>query len=180
MGELSKATLELMRSAIRCPKTRTRYEALIHPTPLSTGCLLWTGAIAGRGHGRFWLGRSSDTGRNVAVVAHRWTYALHHSLDALLDAEVIRHNCDNPICQNPAHLSPGDTWQNTLEGLNRREIIGNPLRDIRGARGRALALRRSARIGSDLQETIEEGRPALDRYQEPLPTLDLADLGRLA
>lgn len=176
MPVLSQATLELMREVIDCPEIKARHSALIHPTPLATGCLLWTGAIAGRGHGRFWLGRNGD-GRNVAVVAHRWTYALNHSLDDLLACEVVRHNCDNPLCQNPDHLAQGDTYQNTLEGFSRREIIGNPLRDIRGARGRALALRHAARVDGDVRAAGEAGAPALDRYQDPLPQLTRDELG---
>ena len=168
MVRLSPQSEQLMRELINCPRTRARFADLVHPIPLGSGCLLWRGAIAGQGHGRFWLGRIS-TGRNVTVIAHRWAFALHHNLDMMLNAQHIRHQCDNPICQNPAHLAAGEPWQNTLEGLNRRQIIGNPLRDIRGARGRALALRGAVLAGSSVADADHAGRPPNDLYQDTLP-----------
>ena len=39
-----------------------------------SGCLWWTGAISGRGHGRFWYA----PGR--VVIAHRFAFAAAHDL----------------------------------------------------------------------------------------------------
>ena len=40
----------------------------------ASGCLWWTGAISGRGHGRFWYA----PGR--VVIAHRFAFAAAHDL----------------------------------------------------------------------------------------------------
>lgn len=170
MARVSASTVAVMRAAHASAETTARYRALVSTKPLQRGCLVWTGAISGRGHGRFWLGRTAE-GRSVAVIAHRWSWALAHGIDSLLNTTVVRHVCDNPLCQCADHLVAGQTWENTAEAYARRELIGNPLRDIRGARGRARALRDAARLGADLHAVDVAGLPEVDRYQAPLEGL---------
>ena len=44
------------------------------------GCpVLWSAAVSGRGHGRFWLGRAA--GRVVVLIAHRFALALEHGVE---------------------------------------------------------------------------------------------------
>lgn len=111
-GPSTSDALTLMRQAFTSTEVNARYRALVHPTPMATGCLVWTGAIAGRGHGRFWLGRK-PAGHNVAVIAHRWSWALAHGLEDLTNATVIRHRCDNSVCRT------SNTWSSATPAKTR-------------------------------------------------------------
>lgn len=123
---------------------------------------MWMGAISGQGHGRFWLGRGSVT------VAHRFGFAVAFGVDALYSAPQVTHLCDESSCQNHEHLKPASGWRNTTDWIERRHTIGNPLRDVRGARGRALALRDAARRGESLAAAMMAGLSEVDRFQQPL------------
>ena len=104
--------------------------------------LTMAGAISrNAGHGRFWLGPRR------AVVAHRFAYALAEGFDALAGAEVLAHQCDNPLCQRvgPGHVVASSYAENRREWVIRREHAGSPLGDPRGARQRARELRDLAR-----------------------------------
>ena len=160
---MSGVRVEELQAALDNARVVNRYLASICKAPMSRGCLVWTGALSGKGHGRFWLGK----GR--VVIAHRFGYALAHGAEALLKADLISHLCDEPVCQLPEHLVIGSTASNTLEGHERRHGVGSPLRDTRGARGRAVALRDAARHApSTLNQVAEAGRPLLDVLQTPL------------
>ncbi len=67
-------------------------------------CHWFTGALSGRGHGRFWL--APVDGRDVTIIAHRFGFALEHGLEELLAVPVLGHRCDNPLCQliAPRHV----------------------------------------------------------------------------
>lgn len=163
-------TEAVMRAAIASPRIRDRFERRIHPVPVpGHGCLIWTGAISGQGHGRFWLGTDAAD-RDVVVIAHRWTWALTHGLDALLDTAVVRHRCDNPVWQNVEHLRAGTAGDNASDFWMRRGVVGSPLRDVRGAVARARALRHAARNGLDLAAAWDAGAAPVDRI-DPLPGL---------
>lgn len=125
------------------------------------GCWLWTGAISNRGHGRFWIG----SGR--VVIAHRMAWAIAH-VGEPLPAVVAHGDCDNPLCQNPAHLHASTVGGNRREWAARRHRLGSALRDKRGARGRARELRDAAREGSDLEGVLTRGLRHVDRDQLPL------------
>ncbi|MDO5066358.1 MAG: hypothetical protein Q4D96_03655 [Propionibacteriaceae bacterium] len=138
----------------------------IHRSP-DLGCWLWTGAISGRGHGRFWI--SDDPA--LVVIAHRFAWLidqLERNQDVTEMPEVISHDCDNPLCQQPAHLRIGTATTNRREWAARRTIPGSPLRDRRGSRGRAEALRDAVKTRADLAAAIDDGMGAVDRLQEQL------------
>lgn len=137
-----------------------RYTARVHHSP-DVECWIWTGAISGKGHGRFWV---SD---GLVVIAHRFGYALAHPGITELPA-VVRHSCDTPPCQNPAHWIAGDHATNRQEWSARRHTPGSPLRDTRGSLGRSLALREAAREREDLGAAARQGVRPLDEAQ---PTL---------
>lgn len=120
-------------------------------------CWYWTGAISAKGHGRFWLAE----GR--VVIAHRFGYALAYPGEPL--PPVVAHECDNPLCQSPhpGHMHPSTPGDNRREWAERRWRIGGPLRDSRGARGRAQALREAVRTGANLAEAAAGGAPTLDQ-----------------
>lgn len=151
--------------ALRDPGVLARYAAKIRRVDGSQ-CWWWVGAIAsGSGHGRLWLG----PGR--AVIAHRVGYALAHGPASLTTPAgttvLLGHECDNTLCQRPGpgHVLPSSPAQNTDDWRRRRQSIGSPLRDVRGAHGRAVAARAAILAGTDLQEALDAGLSILDRDQ---------------
>src|SRR5699024_4892509 len=104
-------------------------------------CLWWTGAVSGRGHGRFYYA----PGR--VVIAHRFAFALAHGVVALDEVPVLGHRCDNPLCERvePGHVVASSYEENRREWAARRELSGSPLGDPRGSRKRSRELRDLAR-----------------------------------
>lgn len=102
-----------------------------------------------RARARFWLA----AGR--VVVAHRFAFALMHGTAALAAVEVLGHRCDNPLCQRvgPGRVVASSYVENRREWSARRDVIGSPLGDARGARRRARELRDLARIDPALAAT---------------------------
>jgi len=127
-------------------------------------CLFWTGTVAARGHGRFWIADDA-TDRDYVVIAHRFGYGLAHGFDALMDVEVVAHRCDNTLCQLPEHWRESTHAQNKREWASRRHQLSGPLRDLRGARGRALAIRDAVRTGRPLVDVVAAGVRDGDRDQ---------------
>lgn len=140
-----------------------RYRALVSDKTLPSGCRPWLGALSAKGSGRFWVAEG------CVVVAHRFCFALAYGVSALLAGSQIGHSCDEASCQSPEHMSTMSGARNTQDWAKRREIVGNPLRDRRGALGRARALREAALTGLDLATVARQGLPELDLYQDPLP-----------
>jgi len=103
------------------------------------------------------------------VIAHRFGYGLAHGWDALTRTEVVAHgDCDNPLCREPDHWRPSTHAENRLEWAWRRNRLAGPLRDLRGARGRALAIRDAVRDGRPLDDVLAAGTRDGDRDQLPL------------
>lgn len=150
-----------LSAAVNDEAVRARYfEKILRSDDPTSGCWLWTGAISGRGHGRFWIG----DGR--VVIAHRFGWALAHPGEQL--PPLVAHACDNPLCQQPAHLNASTPSDNRREWATRRHRVGGALRDSRGARGRARELRDAARDGEDIEAAVQRGIPVIDRDQLPL------------
>ena len=115
-------TVQHLRVAVADPDVLARYWSHIK-TGRGDECWLWTGAISGKGHGRFHIAderRPQPDGsvrrRTFVVIAHRFGYAALHGVDALLDVPLLAHRCDNPLCQNPRcwresnHRHNGQEW----------------------------------------------------------------------
>jgi hypothetical protein len=83
-------------------------------------CWYWRGAKSGNGYGYFTI-----EGR--AVRAHRVAYELAKGpLDPGMDA---LHECDHPLCMNPAHLTQGTQAKNIRDMYargRRRRVRRNP------------------------------------------------------
>jgi hypothetical protein len=79
-----------------------------------TGCIEW---IAG-GYGMFFIDWAG--GRNLRVLAHRWSYEYH--VGPIPDGLTIDHLCRNPACVNPDHLEPVTHRENVLRGTSRAAI----------------------------------------------------------
>lgn len=164
--------LDLLLRALADDATVERFWGLTRAIDTPCG-RCWVGAITGRGHGRFWVARTSG-GRNVAIVAHRFAAALTHGLDVLLDPRnQLTHTCDETTCVTvgDGHIVIGNAQTNTLEWRHRSQQIGSPLRDTRGALGRALAVRAAALEHRSVSAVLAAGLPEIDRYQGMLPGL---------
>lgn len=145
--------------ASRSPGVTARYRS--HVAVLDgEDCWWWTGAISSGGHGRFWVWRS------VVVIAHRFGWLMAHPGQPL--PGLLAHQCDNPLCQNPEHLHPSDPGDNRRQWASRRHVPGSPLRDTRGARTRALAVRSALLAGESVDDAIAAGVPAVDVGQGTL------------
>jgi len=159
MAGPGEVTYEVLCWALSDPATVRRYRSRLVEVP-GSACVWWDGALSGRGHGRFWL--AEVDGRDVAIIAHRFGFALEHGPEELLRARLLGHGCDNPPCQviDPRHVRPSTAAQNRREWVARRGLAGSPLGDRRGARGRARALRDAARAGGARFAAVEAaGRP---------------------
>lgn len=166
MRPLSPTTEHILRRAVTDQAVIGRYHKHIKTVAGMACPRIWTGAISGNGHGRFWLGDTAD-GRAVTIIAHRFGWALHHGVDSLLGVEVVSHSCDNPLCQTPEHWQPRTNADNRREWAQRRRTPGSPLRDRRGARGRATEIRDTARISNDVLVIAQTGLGD-DIYQDHL------------
>ncbi len=138
-----------------------RYWSYVFTVPASD-CIWWTGAISQRGHGRFWLGEGH------VIIAHRFAFALANGIDRLAAAEVLDHECDNPLCQNSGHMTPTTIGGNRQRWAARRHQSGGPLRDVRGSRGRSLAIRQAIKDGQDFTRVLAAGVSELDAGQGTL------------
>lgn len=140
MSRLGEAGLADLAAACADAAVVARWQGKI-VTVEGSECLWWTGAVSGRGHGRFWIG--SDR----VVVAHRFAFALTRGVAATAAVPVLGHRCDNPLCQRvgPGHVVASSYVQNRREWAIRRKRAGSPLGDPRGSRSRARQLRDLAR-----------------------------------
>ena len=158
-----------LTTALHDTEVIRRYRAKIHPERVN-GCTIWVGALTAKGHGRFWIGPDPARPRaGFVVIAHRFAYGLKYGIDALEQAPLLAHAvCDNPMCQDPTHLQPSTIADNTADWAIRRHRLGGHLRDRRGARGRAEAIRQALRDGLDPYEVLQAGIPDVERNQLPL------------
>lgn len=137
---LDSAGLNALASALRDAGVLARWRSKIVTVPGSQ-CHWWTGAISGRGHGRFYYAPER------VVIAHRFSFGHTHGVNALDHVPVLGHRCDNPLCQrvHPDHVVASSYVENRREWAIRRDHAGSPLGDPRGARSRARELRDMAR-----------------------------------
>lgn len=154
--------LALLHAALADPGAMARRRAKIVRVP-GSDCWWWTGAVSGRGHGRFWFA----PGR--VIIAHRFGFAQVHGVAALSDVQVLGHRCDNPLCQrvHPEHVVASSYVENRREWAIRKALSGSPLGDPRGARRRARELRDMAR--QDPALVAADLRGLREAYGEQLP-----------
>ena len=73
-------------------------------------CWEWLAYREPLGYGRFRIGTATTGGR--AYYSHRVAWFLTHEQ---WPSENCLHECDNPCCVNPSHLSDGSQTQNLLD-----------------------------------------------------------------
>ena len=164
------SSVDQVASAVGDDRVVARYRAKIRVVP-GSDCLWWVGAISAKGHGRFWLGTDA-CGRDTAIISHRFGFALAYGPAAMTAAPVLAHSCDNPLCQSPDHLRAVTNAQNKAQWAARHRRVGGVLRDVRGARGRSLAIREAIKSGADLAAIDAAGVRPVDAGQLPMFNLD--------
>lgn len=148
----------IWRMLLKDADTRRRYTARVHQRGPDQ-CWYWLGAISSTGHGKL-RASSRACGVSRVVTAHVYGYQLASGpLEARPgDDPVISHKCDEAACQNPAHWRLCTRAENTIEYVERRRWAGGPLADIRGAQGRAIAVRdailTARSSGADIEAAI--------------------------
>jgi hypothetical protein len=106
-------------------------------------CHYWLGALSSGGHGRLRLGvrtASAPHPAGIMVAPHVYLYQESRGLlRPLPDGRypLIRHRCGEPSCLNPIHLAAGTA----AGGAAGARGTPGPAADIRGAQGRAMAIR---------------------------------------
>ena len=88
------------------PDMRDRFWSKVNKTG---GCWLWTGAVDGRGYGRF----NSGGKRGPTLLAHRVAWSI--CVGRLPDGAYLCHRCDTPPCVRPTHLFIGDAAANAAD-----------------------------------------------------------------
>ena len=159
---LDEVGLSLLTEATSDAAVVARWRSKIVTVP-GSGCRWWTGAISGRGHGRFWFA----PGR--VVIAHRFAFAMTRGGPERAGVAVLGHRCDNPLCQRvgPGHVVASSHVENRREWAIRKALTGSPLGDPRGSRRRARELRDLARADPALVAADLARLTAL--YGEQLP-----------
>jgi hypothetical protein len=100
--------------------------------------------------------------------AHRVAWALHNGR-LIPTGAVIMHSCDNRLCCNPAHLSPGTQTQNVAdqvargrrakgEGHGRAKLTENDVRAIRSSTESISALARRYGVHWTTAAKARDGR----------------------
>jgi hypothetical protein len=109
-------------------------------------CHYWLGALTSSGHGRVRLdvrAASAPRPASVVVAAHVYLYQESRGLlRPLPDGSypLVRHRCGEPSCLNPIHLA-AVTAPGVTAGMIAAGGTAGPAGDIRGAQGRAMAIR---------------------------------------
>ena len=76
---------------------------------MDTRCWIWEGSKGGRKYGTFhWSGKT--------MAAHRVAFLLAYGEEP----DMVLHKCDNKLCCRPDHLYGGDSFDNFLDILERR------------------------------------------------------------
>ena len=82
-----------------------------------SGCHEWSGARDSNGYGRARAFRK-------AYFTHRLAYELF--VGPIPDGMVVMHDCDNPCCVNPAHLTVGTQQENLRDMHVKDRGAGHP------------------------------------------------------
>jgi hypothetical protein len=166
-GQLGRMPPDLWAALLDDAKSRAR----VHEKVYRRGpgqCHYWLGTLSSSGHGRVRLGvRTASALRPVSVVVAVHVYLYQESRGLLRPLPggsypVVRGRCGEPSCLNPIHLAAG-TAAASAAAIAARGTT-SPAADIRGAQGRAMAIRNAivgAIAGGATPAEIEVGIEAV-------------------
>ena len=126
----------------------TRRDSFLNKIDMTGGkaaCWEWQGCV------RLGYGMTSWKGKRWQ--AHRLAYTLLNG--KIPKGKYLLHSCDNRRCCNPAHLRPGDQWENMQDMVDRKRTRGkqandkNPMAKLSFAKARRI--RRLYASGSSQQ-----------------------------
>jgi hypothetical protein len=114
------------------------------------GCWIWTATTNGR------YGLISSGGKTLK--AHRVAYELYRG--SIPEGMVVMHECDNPLCVNPFHLSIGTQLDNIRDRDRKgRQVPNHPAGEENGMRKLSdvdvLSIRRLRSSGWRMQAIAE-------------------------
>lgn len=148
---------ELWRAMLADPDTEAAYYRKVYRRRADQ-CWPWLGAISSTGHGRLRAGsKTAGSARRSTRVVASHVYGFQLSRGLLRPGPggqmpVIRHRCGEAACHNPAHWVSGTPADNAADYRSRTSDPLCALRDVRGAAGRARAIRNA------ILAAIAEGR----------------------
>jgi hypothetical protein len=99
---MQKDALEAVDQRISAFWSQVDQKGPIQPH-MHTPCWVWVGKTLCRGYGQFWINGKQD-------YAHRISWQL--TVGVIEDGLHVLHQCDNPLCVRPDHLSLGTHLDN--------------------------------------------------------------------
>ena len=133
-------------------------------------CAYFLGALSSGGYGRFRAGTRravADRPGSLVVPAHIYGYVLSRGVprpDPVTGRlPVVRHRCDEPGCQAAGHLAAGSPAENSRDYAARHRDPYSSLADLRGPRGRAVAIRDAILAALADGASLGEIEAAIDR-----------------
>ena len=95
-----------------------------------TECWEWQSALDNHDYGAFHLNGTTQRAHRVAFLMS------DDDIRTLEDipGDVLRHDCDNPLCVNPVHLTPGTQSDNLKDHVRRTRddrLTDDEIREIR-------------------------------------------------
>jgi hypothetical protein len=117
-----------------------------------TDCWIWQGAQKGRGYGAVHYNKKLRR-------AHRVSFEVF--VGEIKKGKILLHSCNNPLCINPKHLSPGTHQENTKQMIE--EGRANP---PKGEKHYAAKLNKKdvAEIKSLIEETNLSNAKIAERF----------------
>ncbi len=105
--------------------TRANAEERYHLAYSKTdGCWNWIKGTTRDGYGKF---TTCKKGKKTTWIASRFGWILLHG--EIPKGMLVCHTCDNPLCQNPAHLFLGTPKDNMLDKVKKGRLVANPYRN---------------------------------------------------
>lgn len=98
----------LLNKTAQLADPKQRFWAKVEKTPT---CWIWHGAQAGGGYGICTIG-----GKNYSAHRLSWEWANGKPVPT---GQVLLHKCDQPLCVNPEHLTPGTQQNNVSDRVNK-------------------------------------------------------------